>query len=366
MQEHGLKVLANFDRVGYIVPTEYAGTHTTVRSYLVGSHGHNKFGDVTVEQLSLFEDKYILLNRGISALVKLNLEDAKESLQRYRDIYKDSGAVDSKLKLADFLIQRFGHVPDSGFDEPACLYNLWISFEEYLKSTGMESDKIIPAIKESFFRKIIDSIDRHNLSGSPYLSDTVPMGYVYMQIGLYHRAIESLQKGLLAAPDNAALYGYLGDAYLLKNEKAVARQCYFEACLIDPDMIDWDYMKDAELVALRDQLIETDDTNGSLAIAWLPCHAYLQGLFKPKTIRLKDELKRFVDEYLALRKAYAKQPTLQSEPKIFIRAIVLCDNQAVLKLIKGIDFIEIRRHMKELNPSLFARYMRYMKQKPGV
>jgi len=42
VQEHGLKVLANFDRVGYIVPTEYARTHTTVRSYLVGSHGHKE------------------------------------------------------------------------------------------------------------------------------------------------------------------------------------------------------------------------------------------------------------------------------------------------------------------------------------
>ncbi|MBT8489977.1 MAG: hypothetical protein KJN62_02895, partial [Deltaproteobacteria bacterium] len=141
--------------------------------------------------------------------------------------------------------------------------------------------------------------------------------------------------------------------------------CYFEACLIDPDTIDWNHMKDDALAALRNHLMETDEANGSSDAAWLACDAYLQGLFKPKTIRLKDELKRFVEEYLALRKTYAKQPTPQSEPKMFITAIVLCDNQAVLKLIKGIDFIEIRKHMKELNPSLFARYMKYIEKRTG-
>ena len=316
-----------------------------------------------MDQLSLFDEKYVLLNRGISALVKLNLEDAKESLQRYRDIYEDNGAVDGKLKITDFLLEGFDHVPGSGYDEPAYLYSLWNSFEEYAKSIDVEAQKIILAIKDSFFQKLIDIIDQYNLSGSSYLSDTVPMGYVFLQAGRYEQAVESLQKGLLTAPNNAVLYGYLGDAYLLQGEKAVAGQCYFEACLIDPDMIDWNHMKDANLAALRNHLMETDEANGSSDAAWLPCHAYLQGLLKPKTIRLKDELKRFVDEYLALRKTYAKQPTPQIEPKMFITAIVLCDNQAVLKLIKGVDFIEIRKHMKELNPSLFARYMKYIEKR---
>ena len=138
-------------------------------------------------------------------MVKLNLEDAKESLQRYGDIYKDNGAVDGKLKITDFLLEGFDHVPGSGYDEPAYLYGLWNSFEEYAKSIDVEAQKIIPAIKDSFFQKLIDAIDQYNLSGSSCLSDTVPMGYVYMQAGLYDRAVELLQKGLLTAPNNAVL-----------------------------------------------------------------------------------------------------------------------------------------------------------------
>jgi len=41
------------------------------------------------------------------------------------------------------------------------------------------------------------------------------------------------------------------------------------------------------------------------------------------------------------------------ESKLFIRAIVLCDNEPFMKLIRGIDFADIRRQMKEMNPSCF-------------
>jgi tetratricopeptide (TPR) repeat protein len=333
-----------------------------VHSRLVGSHGHSKLGGGAVEQLVLFEDKYILLNRGISALISLDLHEAKNLLQRYQEIYRDNVAVDGKLNIAHFLIHGFESVPDSDPDEPACLYRLWRSFEEYLKSVGMESDTIIPAMKDSFFHRIIDAIDRYDLSGSLCLCDTVPMGYVYLQAGRYDRAVQSLQAALLAVPDNGALYGYLGDAYMCKGEVDVARRCYLEACLIDPNAIDWDHMKDAELAALRTRLIETADTKGSSAVGWLPCHAYINGLFKPKKIRLKEELKRFVEGYLNLRKEYAKGRTPEHAPKLFITAIILCHNKAALNLIKGIDFIEIRKHMKEINPALFYSYMKYLER----
>ena len=181
-----------------------------------------------MEQLSLFEDKYILLNRGCAELAKLNLKEARLLLQRYGDIYRDHEAVESKLKITDFLIRGFESITDSGPDKPAYLYDL---------------------------------------------------------------------------------------------------------------------MNEAE------------------ATAWLACHAFLRGLFKPKQIRLKDELKRFVNDYLTLRKAYLKHPTPLVKPKLFLRAIVLCDNEAALQSIKGIDFIEIRRHMKEINPALFAQYMKQLSKR---
>jgi hypothetical protein len=52
-------------------------------------------------------------------------------------------------------------------------------------------------------------------------------------------------------PHNAALYGYLGDAYYLRGEPIVARRCYREACLIDPAAIDWRHIEDTDLKQLK-------------------------------------------------------------------------------------------------------------------
>jgi len=315
------------------------------------------------EQLPLFEDKYMLLNGGSLELGKLNLHEAKKAFQRYKDLYKNGGNIDDKLKITDFLIKGFSNTPAAGPDEPAYLYGLWNSFEDYVKSIGFESENLISGIKDSFFQKLLASVDRWNLTDTPYLSDNIPMGYVYLQAGQYDLAIKSLQACILATPDNAASYGYLGDTYTLRGEPDVARRCYLEACLIDPADIDWNHMKDGELLKLKDQLVETFDMNETSAYEWFPSYAYIQGLFKPKMIRLNDELKKFVEEYLALRKAYSKGPTSDLESKLFIRAIVLCDNELFMKLIKGIDFADIRRQMKDMNPSLFSGYMKHIESR---
>lgn len=315
------------------------------------------------EQLPLFQDKYMLLNGGSQELEKLNLDEAKKAFLRYKDLYKNAGNVDDKLKITDFLITGFSNAPDTCSDEPAYLYGLWNSFEDYVESIGFESENLISGIKNSFFQKLLVSVDQWNLTDTSYLSDNIPMGYVYMQAGRYDLAIKSLQACILATPDNAASYGYLGDTYTLRGEPEVARRCYLEACLIDPADIDWDHMKDRELLKLKGQLVETFDMNETLAFEWFSSYAYIQGFFKSKMIRLNDELKIFVDEYLALRKAYLKEPTPALESKLFIRAIVLCDNEPFMKLIKGINFADIRRQMKEMNPSLFSGYMKHIESK---
>ena len=208
---------------------------------------------------------------------------------------------------------------------------------------------------------MLESVDRCNLADSLYLSETIPIGYVYMQIRQYDLAIESLQACIPLTPNNAVIYGYLGDAYFLRGEPDVARQCYLEACLIEPACMDWGHMKDGDLLKLRDLLIEKYNMDNSLDLEWLPSYAYIQGLFKPKTIKLNEGLKEFVEEYLKLQKVYFKEQTSDLKAKLFIRSIVLCDNEPFLKFIKGIDFIDIRRQMKEANPSLFAKYLRNIK-----
>lgn len=310
------------------------------------------------EQLSLFQDKDMLLNRGSLELKRLNLDEAKKSFQRYKDLYKDGDNIDNKLKIAEFLIQGFKDAPRSDPDETVYLYKLWESFQSYMKSIDSKSEIFVSEVKSSFFQKLLKAIDQYGLSDAPYLSDNVPMGYVYMQAGKYDFAVESLQACILTTPDNAAIYGYLGDSYVSRGDPVVARYCYLEACLIGPAEIDWDHVKDKEIRDLREQLIETFDMNKSLATEWLPSYAYIQGLFRPKSIKINEGLKEFVDEYLSLKKAYLKEQTSELKAKLFIRGIILCDNEPFLRLIKKIDFVDIRRQMKEMNPSLFSRYMK--------
>lgn len=58
------------------------------------------------EQLPLFEDKRMLLNRGILELTRLNLDEAKDALERYKNLYRAGDEVEAELKLTDFLISR--------------------------------------------------------------------------------------------------------------------------------------------------------------------------------------------------------------------------------------------------------------------
>lgn len=315
------------------------------------------------EQLPLFEDKRALLNRGILELTRLNLDEAKDTLERYKNLYRCEDEVGTEIELTDFLIKGFTDAPDTCPDEPAYLCRLWTSFEDYVQSVGFEYKNIISDIKSSFFRKVVEAINRGNFADTPFLSDTIPTGYVYIQAGQYDQAIKTLQACIPVTPNNASVYGYLGDAYMLRGESDVARQCYREASLIDPAGIDWGHMKDTALLQLRDQIIKELGLDHSLALEWLPSYAYIRGLFKPKIMKLNQGIKEFVDEYLAIRKAFFKEQTPDLKAKLFFRGIILCDNEPILRFVKQISFIDVRRLMKESNPSLFAGYLKLIESR---
>ena len=318
------------------------------------------------EQLLLFQDRDMLFNRGVLELARLNLDAAKDAFNRFQELYHGTDDIDRETKLTDFLIKGFSVVPDSCPERPAHLYRLWTSFESYLESVNFVGENIVSEIKYSFFRKILEALEQCNLTDDLYISDTIPTGYIYMQIKEYNLAIQSLQACIPVTPDNATIYGYLGDAYMLRGEPGdtgASRQCYLEAYLIDPAGIDWEHMKDKELLELKDRIIEEHNLKDSLALEWLPSHAYIEGIFKPKTIKLNDGLKEFVDEYLNIKKAYDKEQSADLKSKLFIRSMILCDNEDSLKFIKSIDFMDIRRLMKDINPDLFRRYLKFIESR---
>lgn len=327
--------------------------------------GEDKKG-VIGEQLLLFQDRYMLLNSGILELARLNLDAARDAFNRYDELYHDKDAIEMGTKLTDFLIRGFSRIPDSCPEKPDHLYRLWKSFETYLQTVGFAGKNTVSEIKYSFFRKIHEALEQCNLADVLYISDNVPTGYVYMQLKEYSRAIQSLQACIPVNPDNAAVYGYLGDAYMLRGDPGdmrASRQCYLEAYLIDPAGIDWRHIKDGSLLELKEQIIEDHNLTDSLAFEWLPSYAYIKEIFGPKTIRLNDGLKEFVDEYLSIKKAYEKKKTSDLKAKLFIRSMILCDNHDSLRFIKSIDFMDIRRLMKDINPGLFRRYLKWIEIK---
>ena len=310
-----------------------------------------------MEQLLLFEDEFMLLNDATAAIKALRFDAALESLQRHKDLYRGGNDVETKCKIATFLQEGLSSAPAAGIDRAVHLFQLWRSFETFSRTLGpdgaLENELHLP-----FFRFIITAIEASHLPDSAFLDERTPVGYAYLQTGDHDRAIRSLQACLTATPDNAAIYGYLGDAYLMRGDQEVARQVYFTACLIDPVAIDWNHLQDQQLKDLREQLPEEYECDPALTCEWLPAYAYVEGLFKPKRIQLWEEFKAFTDGYLELKKTARTKPSPALAAKLFFRGIVLCDNETFMKKIKGIDFVDVRRAMKEAHPPLFAAYLK--------
>jgi len=327
--------------------------------------GRNK-RETIGEQLLLFQDRDMLFNRGVLELTRLNLDAAKDAFNRYEELYHSTGDISSEVKLVDFLIKGFSVIPDTCPERPAHLYRFWTALESYLQSVNFVGEKIAAEIKYSFFRKILMALEQCDLTDAPYVFGTVPTGYIYMQLKKYSLAIQSLQVCIPTTPDSATIYGYLGDAYILRGEpgdKDASRQCLLEACLIDPCGIDWSHTKDTALLELRDQIAEGHDIEGPLALEWLPSYAYIEGIFKRKTIKFNYGLKEFVGEYLNIKKVYDKKQSSELKAGLFIRAMILCDNEDSLRFIKSVDFMDIRRLMKDINPDLFHTYLKFIESR---
>lgn len=317
------------------------------------------------EQIPLFQDEYVLLNDGVAALVALNLDAAVSALQSYLDLYDSRGNAEKMLAIADVLRRGLAACPENSPERPACLFTFWTSFEASAQAGVWGCGDLIPQIRLTFFRFLEKAVEDAGLPDSARLAPQIPIGYVHLQTGRYDLAIHSLQVAIAASPDNAAVYGYLGDAYFLRGEADTARQVYLEACLMDPEAIDWSHLKDAALTDIKGQLAEEIAYSESLACHWLPGHAYVRGLFRPKQIRLIDEFRAFVEGYLALAETARRDPSPIMDARLFLRGIVLCDNEPFLRMVKGIDFTDVRRRMKEANPSLFAGYLRHIEGRPN-
>jgi tetratricopeptide (TPR) repeat protein len=315
-----------------------------------------------MEQSSLFDDEFVLLNGAAAAIRALQPDDALADLKSYSDLYPGGQDVERLIRIASFLKEGLSTMPPSSTDHPAYLFRLWKSFEAFDRSPD-PSGVTVEELRHPFFRKIADAIEESRLMDSAFLAEGIPVGYTYLQTGEWDRAIRSLQTNLIEMPNNAVTYGYLGDAYWMRGDLETARQVYFEACLIEPTALDWRHLRDEELNDLLERLPEEYGCDPSLSWEWLPVCAYIQGLFRPKLIRLREEFKAFIDVYFELKKRALRSPSPSLAARLFLRGIVLCDNEPFLRMCKGIDFAEIRREMKAADAGIFAEYLQRIERR---
>ena len=178
-----------------------------------------------MEQISLFDDEFILLNGAMTAIKALQPNDALEALKSYNVFYPRGQNVEGLVRIASFLKEGLSAMPSSGADRPAYLFRLWESFEAFDRSGS--GGMTVEELRQPFFRRIADAIEEGHLTGSAFLAERIPVGYTYIETGEWDRAIRSLQTNLIATPDNASTYGYLGDAYWMRGDRETARQVYF-------------------------------------------------------------------------------------------------------------------------------------------
>lgn len=310
-------------------------------------------------QLGLFaQNDMILINQGLRALRMLQLEQALEDFRKHRQAYPNGPEVASKIALAEFLLQGMAEAPPEFAVRIPCRCRFWSRFGDFAQTLGMRSnDSLVVDLRKVYFESIIREFEREVGADAPMLMEGIPSGYFYLQAGRIDRAIQHLQALIVQAPHHAALYGYLADAYWLRGEVKIARQCYREACLIDPAAIAWQNLRDNELKNLLHDLQLLYGFDEVLAATWLPSHARVAGIFERKVVALDDGLKELVNDYLARQKALAGRSDPVKAAELFFRGMILYENEESLRFAKRVDPIQVRRLMKLINPDLFAEFL---------
>lgn len=151
-------------------------------------------------------------------------------------------------------------------------------------------------------------------------------------------------------PQRGRFLAYLGDALVAKGETDSARDCYRAAFLEDPLGVDLDHLRDR---AAREMPIEMEEEGLSEeeAVCWIPVWGWLKGIFTLGPAETEGP-RMFGGECLQTQAAPEK-----SVPRLWFECLRHAE-----RLRTGIrddtELIRVRREMKDLNPLMFDRYMK--------
>jgi tetratricopeptide (TPR) repeat protein len=312
------------------------------------------------EQLSLFGEENTVYNTGVMQLLELDFTACRETLERYARLFPWGRDVGHELRIVEFWEGRIERVNWAAFnpEEAEKVYRVWVEFESCFGGPW-DPGSFESKLRFSCFPKVVACLEALDPPPPVTLPAGTPLGLVYLLADRLDGAVSALQRLIAADPQNAQAYACLGDAYACRGDVRTARVCYREAFLMAPEQIDVGRLRDERLREyLADFLGEAPETEERLP--WLPVMAQLDGLFEGRVIRGIEDLKHWVDRYLALVKGWDRTPDHTQVPKLFYRGMVLSDNADMLRFVKKVDLADIRRRMKSWEPELFSRHMRML------
>ncbi|MBF0564650.1 MAG: hypothetical protein HQK89_05350 [Nitrospirae bacterium] len=227
--------------------------------------------------------------------------------------------------------------------------------------------------KKNYFSAICDAIEQQKIDTDYVLN--MPIGLFYIYSGNLNGAKTRLEKAIAKTTDDSRLsrlYGYLGNTHFLKGDERISRICYREAFEINPYVVDIDSIEDKIVVDLlnrvKKEISDTSNIPNNEYLDWVATYGCIETIFPFKIIKILDDLRVYVKDFIKMEKVYRNDKNKDDDTGklkaiLFYKCIVLSESNQYLKNIKDVELIKVRVLMKEINPSLFKRYMKLKEDK---
>jgi tetratricopeptide (TPR) repeat protein len=298
---------------------------------------------LTAEQPDLFKELFGETNQISIYINALNFPAAQKAIDHLKQS-RQSIDLGNESKICEFFMEHLiqADVPN--------MVSTWKEFTKAFKGNNMASNK---DLKKNYFSALCKTIEEQHIDDDYVLN--IPIGLFYIYAGDLKGAKARLEKAIVKNPYDARLSGYLGDLHFLRGDVKNSRICYREAFEANPCEVDVDSISDG---AVRDLLnhVKKDASNGDY-MDWVVIYGCIEKVFPYKIIKILDDLRLYVNEFINIEKDYRKGNAEALKPKLFYKCMVLAESSQYLKHIRSVDFIKIRALMKEINIDMFKIYM---------
>jgi tetratricopeptide (TPR) repeat protein len=287
---------------------------------------------------------------------------------RLREVQKALSILDveAALQAMDTLVRQYPAHPEIRREEaivrflqetfvepkkPAQLFTRFSAFKKILKEYSYTPD-YLPDLERAYFGRIVDAAVDEPL-GPVY---GYPPGYFLLKAGRLEEARQSLSGELdqpgIGPKKRAHLLGYVGDVFIAGGEIEQARRYYVEAIQADTSGIDTKTLLDEDTRAL---ILGTYIPEG-LGGIWAASVGHILGVFPPPVFNDSNDLMAFFKEFNTLRSAMGADETDNTAGRVFYHALIMVENEALFRVLKGADMMELRKLMRSINSSLYRFY----------